>query len=384
MKWLFITYPLTLIVLFIYSFTQVDLNLTLSSNPLYLALQKNLTFIGYFNRPISSLIFILIILSLTIHYIFLIRAAVKNQVSKSEITKLIFITAFILLLSYPAFSHDIFNYIFDARIIAKYGQNPYQFTALDFPSDTWTRFMHWTHRTYPYGPLWVISSLPFYIIGLGKFVLTLILFKLLFLLSYIGSIVYIRKISSIIKIEPINQSLVFFAFNPLIIIETQVSPHNEILMLFLTLIGLFFFLKGKIYKSLLMMIAAGLIKFISFIYIPILLVLNHKKLSSEKFILLLISVTSLVLIPVILSRELYPWYMITIIGLGSLLKKSLLLKLIIIALSLGTLVRYIPYLYSGEYTQITANWQLILTCLPVIIAIISYFHLQRHNKSFLS
>ena len=132
------------------------------------------------------------------------------------------------------------------------------------------------------------------------------------------------------------------------------------------------------------MIAAGLIKFISFIYIPILLVLNHKKLSSEKFILLLISVTSLVLIPVILSRELYPWYMITIIGLGSLLKKSLLLKLIIIALSLGTLLRYIPYLYSGEYTQITANWQLILTCLPVIIAIISYFHLQRHNKSFLS
>jgi len=64
-----------------------------------------------------------------------------------------------LLFSYPFLSHDLFNYLFDAKIVTFYHQNPYILKALDFPSDPWLRFMHWTHRTYPYGPSFLFLTL---------------------------------------------------------------------------------------------------------------------------------------------------------------------------------------------------------------------------------
>ena len=41
----------------IYTYTQVDLNLTLSNNTIYQSIQSQLTNIGYFNRPLSTKIF---------------------------------------------------------------------------------------------------------------------------------------------------------------------------------------------------------------------------------------------------------------------------------------------------------------------------------------
>lgn len=113
-----------------------------------------MVYFGYYNRFWSTLVYILFILLLFYFYFFF-------QKKKINVLKTAFLIGFLTLFSYPFLSHDFFNYLFDAKILTFYGKNPYQFSALDFPKDSWTRFMHWTHRTYPYGPTFLpITAIP--------------------------------------------------------------------------------------------------------------------------------------------------------------------------------------------------------------------------------
>ena len=157
-----ILYLITLVILGIYSYSQIDLNLTLLQSPLFINFQHHLIQLGYYNRSASTAVFFLLLGVMSFLYILLI---------KSPPQKILYLFIGILLvgvISYPAFSHDIFNYIFDARILIYHHQNPYTHTALMFPTDDWTRFMNWTHRTYPYGPTFLPLTLGFYLIEIGR------------------------------------------------------------------------------------------------------------------------------------------------------------------------------------------------------------------------
>ena len=118
-------YILTTVFLFLYSFTQVDLNLTLSQFSLWQIAQKFFQQIGYFNRSLSTSFYIIIVSLLFGFYFFFLSLASKNKISKKRVWLLTIISAIILSFSYNAFSYDVFNYMFDAKIITHYGQNPY-------------------------------------------------------------------------------------------------------------------------------------------------------------------------------------------------------------------------------------------------------------------
>src|SRR3989338_3755047 len=189
-------YSLTLVLLVLFSYTQVDLNLTISSNPIYQKAQQFLTYIGYFRRPYASFLYLIILAGLYITYSIILRMASRKNFSLGFLWQVIGLSMIFLFFAYPAFSHDFFNYMFDARIVTTYHLNPYFYKALDFPADLWIRFMHWTHRTYPYGPIWLLVTLPFSFLGFCKFVLTLVLFKVMFLIFYLSNIFLIWKISN--------------------------------------------------------------------------------------------------------------------------------------------------------------------------------------------
>ena len=150
-------YFFVLFLLSIYSYSQIDLNLTLLQTPWFLSFKSALINLGYYNRPLSTVIFTVLVLLLYI-------------IKPKKIILAIGGVCLISLLSYPFLSHDFFNYIFDARIVTLYHQNPYFFKALDFPNDTWIRFMQWTHRTYPYGPVWLVLTIIPSFLGFGKFI----------------------------------------------------------------------------------------------------------------------------------------------------------------------------------------------------------------------
>jgi hypothetical protein len=177
LKLLACLYVLTLLGLFLYSFTQIDLSLTFSRIDILRNIVSSFQWVGYFNRPLSTFIYIFLLVSLFNFYLGFIVMAYTKQISKKFVWKLIFITTAILTLSYNAFSYDLFNYIFDAKIITHYQQNPYLHKALDFPGDPMLSFMRWTHRMYPYGPIWLGLTVPLSFIGFGFFLTTFFIFK---------------------------------------------------------------------------------------------------------------------------------------------------------------------------------------------------------------
>ena len=328
-----IVYLLGLLGLLVYSFSQIDLNLTLIQTSWFLTFQDAMIQLGYFNRPLSTYIFIFLTLLLTAFYCFFLYNAEK--LPKKTILILLGGLSILALFSYPAFSHDVFNGMFNARQIIVYHVSPYTTTPLMFPHDAWIRFMQWTHATYPWGPAFLFFSLPFYLLGLEKFTLTLISFKLMALLAFLGSAYIINKFSS-------KKGVIFFILNPLIIYEALVAAHLDILMLFFALLSWYLWQKKKFISSLVSLLISIAVKYATVTLLPA-FVMPH----------LLIGLAFLGTLGQILSRELLPHYFIVPIGFAALFAhdKKIVTVLVIATFAL-LLLRYVPFLSSGQWLTI--------------------------------
>lgn len=372
-----------LLALAIYSYTQIDLNLTLSGNPIYQQVQRQLIFLGYFQRHLSAWIYSIIQITMFGLYFYLMKLVLSHRLNIRQIVKLIILVSLLALLSYPAFSHDIFNYMFDARIVTKYHLNPYFYKANDFPGDLWVRFMHWTHRYYPYGPLWLILTLPFSYLGFGKFVLTLVNFKLMFFLFHLGNLYLIYKITQ--KLYPDHKltALAFYGLNPLIISESLVSPHNEVMMLFFALGAIYWgALEKSRIKYLILLILSSGVKFITIALLP--LIFLKKKIQDKSALVFLIksslALTALFICLEIYFREAYPWYFIIFIGFSSLLIKYKKVIVFTFILSIAALGRYVPFLYEGVYSDNVQKTKNIFFYLPLIVYLFYYLISLRRVK----
>lgn len=376
------SFTLTLFFLTFYSYSQVDLNLTLSSNYIYQLFQNRLTYLGYFNRPLSSLIYIILFITLFLHYFYILLQTVKKSISVRQVIFIISLSCIILFFSYPAFSHDIFNYLFDARIVTKYYANPYTHSALDYPGDLWVRFMHWTHRTYPYGPVWLLITLPFSWLGFGKLVMTLWNFKIMIALFHIGNIILIYKILSRINSENRLLGISFYALNPLIIIESLVSPHNEVVMLFFLLMVIYYgFIKKKQLFGIFNLLLSAGIKYTTIILIPLFIIYKkNRKMEPSGLIYIILFLLIPVLLIQIYYREPYPWYFIPIIGVTSLICNKRIIMLSIIGVSFGILLRYFPYLYYGDYSKNVSLMQNLVSVIGVLITTICVIGLRKIKR----
>ena len=353
LKLLFASYVLTLVALFFYSLTQIDLSLTFSKLSIWQTIEKSFQQIGYFNRPLSTAIFLIILTLLFIHYFAFIFLAIKKRISRKQAWFLVLAGFVVLVFSYNAFSYDLFNYIFDAKIITHYHLNPYLYKALDFPNDPMLSFMRWTHRYYPYGPAWLFLTAPISFIGLNIFSLTFFLFKIFISSFFLGTVYFIEKIVK--KVSPGNEiyALVFFGLSPLVLIESVLSVHNDIVMMFFAVLGLYLILNKKFIFSLIAIIFSYLIKEVTILLLlPILIFQNPIKkiaLSLENFFRLCVLVMIAGFAYVLTKLEVQPWYFLWIIPFISLLKPNRYIFLLTSGVSLGLLLRYTPFLYQGDW-----------------------------------
>ena len=340
---------ISLAVLAILSYTQVDLNLTLINWKPYLDIQKQFTQLGYFNRGLNGNLFSIVFVALVAGYAAIIKAAHAKWISLPQLKKLALTSSIILLFSYTVFSHDLFNYIFDARIITLYHQNPYAQKALDYPSDDWIRFMQWTHRTYPYGPSWLIITLVPSLLGFAKLLPTYLLFKAMFVLFYNLMLIYFLKIleQKNTKAVAIPVCFALLAFNPLILVDGLVSSRIDLVMASLAMIALYYHLKND-NKAYLWMLISACTKFATFGFIPVLLI-GYKRLT-EKWFFCLIVVIAFISVPLqILLRGLQPWYFILPMCFIPLLYPYWRLRAIflIILACLLPMTTYLHLIYTG-------------------------------------
>lgn len=372
-------YIVLVFFLFLYSYTQVDLNLTLSKWSIWQIIQTSFQHIGWFDRPLSTGIYLVLIILLTAFYLFFLSLIKQDKVSRKQFWVTILFMSGILLFAYNAFSYDLFNYMFDARIFTLHGENPYEHRALDYLSDPWINFMRWTHRTYPYGPVWLGLTVPLSFLGFQVFLPTLFLFKSLMAASFLGTIYFIGKVLE--KINPKNMlfGMALFAFNPLVIIESLVSAHNDIVMIFLSTGAIFLFLDKKYIRAFLLLFLSIGIKFATIFLLPlfiavVILRFQNKKVEWETIFSWGIVFMAFAIVISSMRTELQPWYLVWLLPLVSFINIKHPLSIFPLSLSVGLLLHYVPFLYTGNWdppiptikTWITIGGFFVGACLYLI------------------
>ena len=377
LKFLTICYILVIVYLFFYSFTQVDLGLTLTEWSIWQVYQAFFQQIGYFQRPLSTALYLFLLSGLFVFYIIFLILAKKNQITKKQLFTIIGIAGVILLFSYNAFSYDLFNYIFDAKIVTHYQQNPYEHRALDYFGEPMLGFMRWTHRLYPYGPTWLALTIPLSFVGFGYFLFTLMLFKFLAFASYLGSVFYLNKILKKVSPEHGLFGVAFFALNPLVLIESLVSAHNDIVMMFFAIFAFYLLISKKyIFAFLLLFFSIG-IKFATVFLLPIFIFvliqdLRKKQINFENIWLISILGMITAIILAIFRTELQPWYLLHTVPFIALLKKQRIFLFLTITLSLGLLLHYVPFLYTGNWDPPIPTIKIWITGVSLLFGILIF------------
>lgn len=381
-----ISYWLLAISLFLYSYTQVDLNLTLSQWSIWQVIQTSFQYIGWFERPLSTAIFLSIIFLFSIFYFLLLWFIQKESLTTKQFWQLLIPISLILLFSYNAFSYDLFNYMFDVRIFTLYHQNPYFHRALDFPQDPWINFMRWTHRTSPYGPVWLGLTIPLSFLGFQFFLPTLFLFKGLMVGGFLGTVYFIGKILG--KINPSKRlfGMSVFALNPLVIIESLVSAHNDIVMIFLAVLAIYLLLDKKYFRAFLLLFLSIGIKFATIFLLPIFIIiiafeLRGRKINWERIFIAIIILMPISIVLSSIRTELQPWYLLWFLPFVSFLTDKKWLIISSFVLSLGLLLHYVPFLYTGNWDPPIPTIKFWLTTLSLVIGIMLVIWYNWYNVS---
>ena len=372
-------YILVVIALFIFSFTQVDLSLTLSQGSIYQSLQKSLQYVGFFQRPLSALIFSVISVFLFLFYLAFLYLVKKDKLKITTTKILVLLTFLILVFSYNAFSYDLFNYIFDAKILTHYSQNPYLHKPTDFANDPMLNFMRWTHRLYPYGPSWLVLTVPLSFIGFNFFLPTFFLFKAMIGLTFLGSVYLVYKISSILFPKNAIFNTVFFAFNPLILIEGLISSHNDFPLIFFALLAIYLYLlKKKSFSFASLLFSIG-VKFSTVVLVPVFaLVLYFEKIKKNipwENIFLLSLIFSLVAVLLATLRTTFqPWYLIFPLTMSAFISKKTYIFIPSFIASVFMILIYIVYVfmtdYAKEYPNIISNIEYVGLLTVVITTLV--------------
>ena len=336
------------LLLFLYSFTQVDLSLTLSKASIFQTIEKSFQYVGWFNRPLSSYLYIAVFAVLFFLYIWTIKLVTQKKLTRKKVWLGIFIVTGILILSYNAFSYDLFNYIFDAKIVTHYHQNPYLFKALDFPGDPMLSFMRWTHRVYPYGPFWLFLTVPLSFVGNNIFILTFYLFKIMIASFFLLTAWSIEKIGKVLKFENILLPVVAFAFNPFILSESLVSAHNDIVMMGMALYATSLFIDKQNVKGSVMYFLSAALKFatgFSFIGVLVLLAIRKTKYIIEVSLMLMI----IAVVAASLRTNFQPWYLLYVMPFLALRVEKSFLRYPLYLFSIACVIYYVPFLYYGNW-----------------------------------
>jgi len=356
-----VLYYLLLLLFSIFSYSLIDPNLTFFQTDWWVTFRNAMVNLGYYHRDISSWIYIIFTILFFVFHLFFL----KNY-KKINPFSIALMTGLIVIISYPFLSHDFFNYMFDAKIVTFYHKNPYLFRALDFPSDQWLRFMHWTHRTYPYGPSFLLITLIPSLLSFGKFVIDFFLFKLTFILFYVGA-VYVLK-----KQNP--RWAVFFATHPLVIIEGLVNVHNDLIALALAVIGVYFMIRKNNIAGWFFLFSSAGIKYLT---APLLL-WRRSSPKLHKFLLFLI-LGALIYLSV--KSEIQPWYFLVLFAFLPAFEDIIQKFQLFFA---GLLFSYYPYIRYGGWDssdKIQMKHQIIIffLFLNTIYLVWHYWQLRKRN-----
>jgi len=327
---------------------------------------------SFSHRLLATSFYTLFVIVFFIFYGIFTWWAIKKKINIKKIFILLIISCGILLFSYPAMlSYDIFNYIATSKVLFFYKENPYIIMPVEFIGDPLSLYTHAANKIALYGPFWVLLTGVPHFLGFGNFVLTLLSFKLLIIFFYLATLFVFWKISRNVMATSL------FAFNPLVIVETLISGHNDIIMMFFAILSFFLLLKKKIFFAILSLILSIFIKYATILLTPVFLYALWKTIRAKEinwrnifYFSSLLMFAGFLLSPI--REEIYPWYSIWFLSFAFLLINNKFLVTISIVFSFSLLLRYIPYMLTGTYAGLTPVLKEIISFSPPILYCIYY------------
>lgn len=227
------------------------------------------------NKVSSSIAFATAIIALFVLYYLGWRVCRREASNKVTLTIFVFASLFgiTLIFMYPITAIDMFNYFFAGRIFTHYHQNPMVVAPYQFSDDPlgWTALCFWWTPS-PYGPLWsLLSAIP-NLLGGDNLLLNLLLLKVEMVIFYLMSALLIYRILSKVKPHYRNAGLFLFAWSPLVLYEGIGNGHNDIVMMFFVLLGIYAIVQGRPSLGFAALMGSVFIKYTSALLIPFFLI----------------------------------------------------------------------------------------------------------------
>ncbi len=150
-----------------------------------------------------------------------------------------------LIFVYPIGGLDIFDYIFYGREMVAYHANPYLAAPWQFASDSLYTYVAWTWLPFTYGPIWALVSCSLNRIAQADVLLNLYLFKALAVVAYLAASILVYAVLRRHAPQRANAGMLLVAWNPLVVLESAVNGHNDALVVFFVVLGVWAFARGQ-------------------------------------------------------------------------------------------------------------------------------------------
>ncbi|MBR0427994.1 MAG: hypothetical protein IJK18_07345 [Clostridia bacterium] len=234
------------------------------------------------NKAFSTIVYLCIFIILSALYLYFVN---KKGVFKNikQLLKYVAGVSAIFLAMLPWHSSDIFYYMGVGELHSIYGQNPYYKTIKQYinenpavtQNDTIMKqgsLNYWSNTTVVYGPVAQTIFSLFTKISLKNIDVCLLIFKLINLIVHLLNCYLIYKITKKLKFS------VIYGLNPYILMEFIGMVHNDIIVVFLVLLSIYFLVKRKqILPSVVFLAIATGIKYFTILLLPIVVLYHYRE-----------------------------------------------------------------------------------------------------------
>ena len=350
------------IILTVYSWGFVDRNSPLQTlSFLYELVYEKRIFSGIVFSGMTILFFAV--------YLRLLYLAQANKIKPASVFRLLILISVILVFSFPAFSNDIFNYIATAKVTYLYQENPYLVMPIEIPNESMLSFLHASNKVALYGPVWILLTGIPHLLGAGNLLLTLFAFKVFVMAFYWGLTWLIWKMTRNLR------SVVLFAFNPLVLTNTLIDGHNDIVMMFLAVMSFYLLTKRRFGLAAVFLLSSILIKGATVFLVPVFLWVVWRRTEridwQRVWYLCALSLYAIFFLSP-LREEMYSWYFIWPLAFVALRGSFDFLTLVSLAISLGLSFRFAPFAFTRNWGGRTPLIKNVVTIGPAVFTALWY------------
>jgi alpha-1,6-mannosyltransferase len=128
------------------------------------------------------------------------------------------------------FSDDLFLYHAYGRTIETYGANPLLYAPAEFPADPLLPLVYWRDLPSAYGPVWLLLSAPVSRLAGTDPTAAVLAFRGLALVLHLATAAALWVVLRRVAPREAAAGLVFYAWNPLVLVEVVANAHNDVLV----------------------------------------------------------------------------------------------------------------------------------------------------------